>query len=94
MLEGDYVWMKPLQAPRAESEEPSWAFPYTYITPANPVLEPIMRMMYPAERGPLTGVPGSGPAPVLMRVAEWVKARPLQLCAPTPSRSEPRQHQK
>jgi len=27
MLEGDYVWMKPLQAPKAESSAPSWAYP-------------------------------------------------------------------
>lgn len=73
MLEGDYVWMKPVQAPRAESSEPSWAFPYNYIAPAAPHIEHIMRQMFPSEWGPLSDVPNSGPAPVLMRVHEWIK---------------------
>lgn len=75
MLEGDYVWMKPLQAPKAESAAPSWAFPYSYIAPAHSSLESVMRIMYPAENGPLEHIPNSGPAPVLMRVEEWIKAR-------------------
>ena len=73
MLEGDYVWMKPLQAPRAESTGPSWAFPYSYIMPSYPSLESVMRIMYPAEKGPLAEIPNTGPAPVLMRVEEWIK---------------------
>ena len=73
MLEGDYVWMKPLPAPRADSEDPSWAFPFSYINPYAAHLQPIMRLMYPEANGPLSGIPNSGPAPVLMRVHEWRK---------------------
>lgn len=75
MLEGDYVWMKPLPAPRADSDSPSWAFPFSYIGPQAPHLEKVMRLMYPEDEGPLTDIPNSGPAPVLMRVHEWRKAR-------------------
>ena len=73
MIEGDYVWLKPLQAPLAESKDPSWAFPFSYINPTYPGNTEVMRKMYPEDKGPLEDVPGSGPAPVLMRVAEWIK---------------------
>ena len=74
MIETDYVWMKPLQAPPAEdASAASLGFPFGYIIPQEPSIEGVMRKMYPAEKGPLSDVPGSGPAPVLMRVHEWIK---------------------
>ena len=74
MIETDYVWMKPLQAPLAEDRTvTSLAFPFEYIIPGEPSIEGVMRKMYPPEKGPLSAVPGSGPAPVLMRLADWVK---------------------
>lgn len=78
MIETDYVWMRPLQAPPAEdpSSRPM-AYPFNYIVPVAPALEGVMRKMYPAELGPLSDVHGSGPAPVLMRFEEW-----LQVCEP------------
>ncbi|KAL3161193.1 hypothetical protein ABBQ38_009560 [Trebouxia sp. C0009 RCD-2024] len=77
MIETDYVWMKPLQAPPAEdASAASVAFPFGYIDPRYPVIEGVMRKMYPVEKGPLGDVPGSGPAPVLMRVDEWIKVTP------------------
>ncbi|DBA81022.1 TPA: hypothetical protein ACH3X2_007228 [Trebouxia sp. C0005] len=77
MIETDYVWMKPLQAPQAEDmAASSLAFPFGYINPQYPNIEGVMRKMYPAEKGPLTNVPGSGPAPVMMRLAEWIKVTP------------------
>lgn len=74
MIETDYVWMKPLQAPDASDLTAlSLAFPFHYISPQFPTISEVMRKMYPASMGPLSDVPGSGPAPVLMRVAEWLK---------------------
>lgn len=74
MIETDYVWMRPLQAPSAEdTTATSLAFPFNYINPQHPNVEGVMRKMYPAERGPLSDVPGSGPAPVMMRLHEWTK---------------------
>ena len=74
MIETDYVWMKPLQAPQAEDiSSASLAFPFGYINPQHPNIEGVMRKMYPAEKGPLSDVPGSGPAPVMMRLADWLK---------------------
>ena len=75
MIETDYVWLKPVAAPLAESSEPSLAFPFGYIQPTAGGISHVMRKMYPAEKGPLTDVPNSGPAPVLMRWQELFKAR-------------------
>lgn len=67
MIETDYVWMKPIAAPQAESKALSIAFPFGYITPQAPILEAVMRLMYPPSKGPLSDIPATGPAPVLMR---------------------------
>ncbi|CAL8467638.1 g7176 [Coccomyxa elongata] len=77
MIETDYVWMKPLQAPPAEnpSSRPM-AYPFNYIVPSAPAVEGVMRKMYPAELGPLSNVHGTGPAPVMMRFDEWLEVAP------------------
>lgn len=75
MIETDYVWIKPLAAPLAESSALSVAFPFGYIDPLAPVLKAVMRKMYPESNGPLTDVPASGPAPVLMRWQELFKVQ-------------------
>lgn len=114
-LQSDYVFMKPLPLPTAESQVggarrrslflrvaatpqrapalcvnskvtrancPSclwllpqaryqaWGFPFDYIKPA----------LFPAEMaklysGPLADIPGTGPAPLLMRAAAWKRVR-------------------
>ena len=73
MIETDYVWLKPVAAPMAESSALSIAFPFGYIDPLAPVLKGVMRKMYPESAGPLSDVPASGPAPVLMRWQELFK---------------------
>ena len=74
MIETDYVWMRPPQAPRAEdASQASWGFPFGYITPQAAHLQAVMRRMYPTSAGPITDIPGSGPAPVMMRAHEWAK---------------------
>ncbi len=74
MIETDYVWHKPLQAPRAEDPNAKpWGFPFGYIVPTSWSLDTVIRKMYPADKGPTSNIPNSGPAPILMRVAEWVK---------------------
>ncbi len=35
-----------------------------------------MRLMYPQDKGPLSDVPASGPAPVLVRLKELAKITP------------------
>ena len=76
MIETDYVWMRPLQAPPAEDPASRpMAYPFNYIVPTAPPLEGVMRKMYPAELGPLSGIHGSGPAPVMMRFDEWMEVR-------------------
>ena len=85
MIETDYVWMKPLQAPLAEdTSAASLGFPFGYISPQAPNIEGVMRKMYPVEKGPLSDVPGSGPAPALMRIDEWIKVQlPISIVAIT-----------
>jgi hypothetical protein len=73
MIETDYVWMKPPVAPPAEGPAHSQGFPFGYIQPTSPGIESVLRKMFPAERGPLSDVPNSGPAPVLMRWNELFK---------------------
>ena len=92
MIETDYVWMKPLQAPQADDmAATSLAFPFGYINPQSPNIEGVMRKMYPAEKGPLTDVPGSGPAPVMMRLAEWIKvSQPADLIVLVPGKGASR----
>lgn len=75
MIETDYVWLKPVAAPMAESSALSIAFPFGYIDPLAPALKAVMRKMYPESAGPLSDVPASGPAPVLMRWQELFKVR-------------------
>ena len=86
MIETDYVWLKPVAAPLAESSEPSLAFPFGYIQPTAGGISKVMRKMYPAERGPLSDVPNSGPAPVLMR---WQELFKVLLCSSAPTVSDP-----
>ena len=74
MIETDYVWLKPpLPPPAEDTRAPSWAFPFNYIVPDEPHLAPVMRKMFPSSRGPLSLIPGSGPAPVMLRMHEWAK---------------------
>ncbi len=85
MIETDYVWMRPLQAPPAEDPASRpMAYPFNYIVPTAPPLEGVMRKMYPAELGPLSGIHGSGPAPVMMRFDEWMEVR-FPSCRPSKS---------
>lgn len=77
MTETDYVMIKPVHAPPAQdTSQLSIAFPFGYIVPTYPTIVHIMRRWYPESRGPLTDIPGSGPAPALMRVEEWKKVTP------------------
>lgn len=36
-----------------------------------------MRKLYPSSNGPLSGIPNTGPSPLLMRVADWQRVTPL-----------------
>ena len=80
MIETDYVWMKPPVAPAAEGSAHSLGFPFGYIQPTSPGIESVLRKMFPAERGPLSDVPNSGPAPVLLRWNELFKVRSVLRC--------------
>ncbi len=75
MTECDYVWLKPVVAPRAEDPNAkSLAFPFFYIQPTNPSIVDTMGKLFPGR--PTSEIPPSGPAPALMRVAEWFAVTP------------------
>ncbi|GMH39670.1 hypothetical protein BSKO_07568 [Bryopsis sp. KO-2023] len=76
LIESDYVWKKPVVAPMADSSAKAQAFPFSYIPPAHSNVAAAMRAMYPEEKGPLTAIMNSGPAPVLLRVDELRKITP------------------
>ena len=46
------------------------------VLPACTVPQGVMRKLYPAELGPLTDVPPTGPSPTLLRVEEWMRVTP------------------
>ncbi|KAG2438731.1 hypothetical protein HXX76_005276 [Chlamydomonas incerta] len=78
LLECDYVWMRPVQAPDAyDSKTVGLQFMFDYIMPAHPDAAPLMRKLSDNKVDPSV-IPRSGPAPVLIRytdlagvVPEW-----------------------
>ncbi|KXZ51261.1 hypothetical protein GPECTOR_13g748 [Gonium pectorale] len=77
LLECDYVWMRPVQAPDAyDAKAVGFQFMFDYIQPSHPTAVPIMNKL---SGGIDTArIPSSGPAPVLIRftdlkgvVPEW-----------------------
>lgn len=77
IIETDFVFIKPIQAPLAESEAKSLAFPYGYIQPTYPTIEAVMRKLYPEKLGPLSDIPNTGCSPTLMRVEQWQRVTPV-----------------
>ncbi|PNH02423.1 hypothetical protein TSOC_011595 [Tetrabaena socialis] len=78
LLECDYVWMRPVQAPDAyDSTAIGFQFMFDYIMPAHPDAVPYMKSLSDNRIDPKI-IPRSGPAPVLIRytdlagvVPEW-----------------------
>lgn len=55
LVDPDYLFLKPVLAPLAESDEPDLGFVYTYIQPHKH--ESVIRVMFPASGGPLSNIP-------------------------------------
>ena len=53
----------------------AWGYPFNYIQPSG--RPAAMRQLYPEEKGPISDIPGTGPAPILMRANDWKKASSL-----------------
>ena len=49
----------------------------SYIVPTYPTVEPFARRFYPPDLGPITAIPPTGNAPVLLTRADMVKIIPL-----------------
>lgn len=75
MVESDYVFMEPLRVPSTPpAGTAGWGYPFDYINPGDFVQD--MRRMYPEERGPVTDIQPSGPAPILLHVDDWRRVTP------------------
>ncbi|PRW57732.1 hypothetical protein C2E21_3449 isoform A [Chlorella sorokiniana] len=77
-IEPDFLLVKPVVAPGpAEGAAPALGFFYPNVFPEYPQWKDLItRKLFPPGLGPLSAVPRSGPAPVVMRVADWVRAAP------------------
>ncbi|MEW5312359.1 MAG: hypothetical protein WDW38_004000 [Sanguina aurantia] len=71
MLECDYVWMRPVQVPgdAYDASVPGVQYHYDYIIPNHPDASPWMQKLFPG--GDVSTIPPSGPAPVMLRFADW-----------------------
>ena len=65
--------LRPASPPTAQSKFKAWGYPFDYIHPAAHPEE--MRKLVPEASGPVSDIPGTGPAPILMRAADWAKVR-------------------
>jgi hydroxyproline O-arabinosyltransferase len=75
MVESDYVFMKPLVVPNpAAPRGTAWGSPFGYIVPT--AVPAMMRKMYPESAGPVSDIPGTGPAPILMHREDWETVTP------------------
>jgi len=76
MLECDYVWFRPLFAPGDAYDRNviGVQYQYDYIYPAAEDLAPCISKFYGG--GDRSIIPRSGPAPVVMRLDEWMKVGP------------------
>jgi len=77
MIECDYIWMKPLQVP-GNAWDPNVAglqFHFDYIMPQHPNAAPHIQKLY-GEGKNISDVPASGPAPVLLRLDDWLTITP------------------
>eukprot|EP00197_Chlamydomonas_leiostraca_P008698 CAMPEP_0202860356 /NCGR_PEP_ID=MMETSP1391-20130828/2094_1 /ASSEMBLY_ACC=CAM_ASM_000867 /TAXON_ID=1034604 /ORGANISM="Chlamydomonas leiostraca, Strain SAG 11-49" /LENGTH=430 /DNA_ID=CAMNT_0049539511 /DNA_START=142 /DNA_END=1434 /DNA_ORIENTATION=+ len=69
ILECDYVWMKPMQAPNAASSAPAMQYHFDYIQVEHPDCTHIIKRLFNGQE-PVGKVPNSGPAPALLRFTE------------------------
>lgn len=69
-IESDYVFMKPLELPSGkDAKSKAYGFSFYYINPAMHPEE--MKVLYPG--GDPSKVAGTGPAPILMTLENWLK---------------------
>ncbi len=76
LVETDYVFVKPLPASALPAEGTAMAFPYSYIQPQYPSVVPYAERFYPPSLGPLTDIPPTGNAPVLLTRPDFNKVVP------------------
>ncbi|EFN56336.1 hypothetical protein CHLNCDRAFT_144797 [Chlorella variabilis] len=74
MIESDYVFMKPLPIPdqAGQAQYKAWGYPFDYIQPRSHTAA--IRKLWP--EGEPEDVQGTGPAPMLMKAADWIKVTP------------------
>ena len=73
MAECDYVFMVPVRIPGDANDKsvPGHQYWFDYIIPSHPDAAPHILKLY-GEGKKVTDVPASGPAPVILRLEEWL----------------------
>eukprot|EP00245_Coleochaete_scutata_P006796 TRINITY_DN21580_c0_g1_i1.p1 TRINITY_DN21580_c0_g1~~TRINITY_DN21580_c0_g1_i1.p1 ORF type:complete len:801 (+),score=219.38 TRINITY_DN21580_c0_g1_i1:188-2590(+) len=72
MIETDYLFVKPITIPASKR---ALGFPFSYIVPSDPNIFDIMKKWYPT--GKVEDIPGTGNAPLLIRVEDLRKVVPI-----------------
>jgi len=83
LAETDYLFLRPPQVPAVPSSSSSSfdgvAFPFGYIQPRSAVVAPILERLFRLSSSSSSGlaeVPNTGPSPVLLPLAGWLRLLP------------------
>ena len=88
LIEPDYLFVKPIILPLAETTGPSLGFPLPYLDPAaRPDLAPHLVRLWPG--GDVASLPHAGPAPALLRAHEWASLLPAWVATAAAIEADP-----
>ena len=74
LIEPDYLFVKPLITPLAETTALSFGFPLPFLDAKAPAVAAALARLWPG--GDLAIIPAAGPAPALLRAHEWASLLP------------------
>jgi hypothetical protein len=89
LIEPDYLFVKPIAAPLAETTGLSYGFPLPFLNPmaGAPAVAAALARLWPG--GDLAALPTAGPAPALLRAHEWVSVLPAWVAAAAAIEADP-----
>lgn len=76
LVETDHLFVKPLPETLLPPAGRALGFPFSYIVPSHPSVLPYSLKYYPAEKGPITDIPATGNAPVLLSTPDLRRLLP------------------
>jgi hypothetical protein len=82
LVETDYIFVRGISDALLPPPGRAVAFPFSYIIPAYPSVVPYSQRYYPPSMGPISDIPPTGNAPVLLTskdlqavLPEWSRVR-------------------